>query len=179
MTEITVLTSIGYLASILLILFVVISSFGFDFEADVSSDLETDSGDSYGAFTFKNLLGFLAGFGLVSSYLLGEDYSLTMSLIGGVVSGLIMAGVLMLLMYFSNKLDQDTVTDYTKLEGHITPLYLGMQAGNLGKILVDVDGSTKEFLCYTNRDESLLTGSRVTLIEYKGNNTFLVNKTNN
>lgn len=156
---------VGYISSGVLVVTVLMSFMGLD--ADADADIDTDSDSGSGIFTFKNLLSFLAGFGLIGSFLRDEGYSNVYILFGGIVSGLVLTIVLMTMLYYASFLDKEVIVDYSSVTGDIYKLHLGIPKNGTGKILVSINGSVKEFECkHYLDDKSLPSGHWVTIVEY-------------
>ncbi len=151
---------------------------------DFDGDLEADdsSGDSHGGdfqvLSFKNFIIFFTIFGwtgiVMRSYGNGVLTTVSVALLAGIASMLLFAAI----TYFTSKLAESGNFNVQSLVGQTAKTYLpiGANRSSTGKVQVQTSGAMKELEALTDDNETLSTGTMVSIIEIINGNIVLVKK---
>lgn len=152
--------------------------------ADFDGDLDADdsSGDSDGGhfqvLSFKNFIMFFTIFGwtgiVMRSYGNGVLATVSVALIAGIASMLLFASI----TYFTSKLAESGNFNIQTLVDKTATVYLPIASNrsSSGKIQVQTSGTMKELEALTDDNESLSTGTMVSITEIINGNIVLVKK---
>ena len=129
-------------------------------DGDADFDVESDSGAGFQFFTLKNFIGFFTIFSWSG------------------IAGLLMMTLMASLFYFFSKLTDSGTLNINNAKGAVAEVYMRIHGsrGNIGKVLVKVQGSLRELEAITDDPEDLPTGAVVNVKEVINDNILLVSK---
>lgn len=166
--------------SIIFLIQMVLTFIGGEMEVDGDADfdVETDGGAGFQFFTLKNFIGFFTIFAWSGIASLDSGYSTEITLLVSTFSGLFMMTIMASLFYFFSKLTASGTMNINNAKGGIAEVYMRIEAGrgNVGKVLIKVQGSLRELEAITDDDLDLPMGTVVNVIEVLNNSMLLVSK---
>ncbi|GHE62980.1 MULTISPECIES: hypothetical protein [Roseivirga] len=147
-------------------------------DGDADFDVESDSGAGFQFFTLKNFIGFFTIFSWSGIASLDSGYSIATTLIVSTIAGLLMMTLMASLFYFFSKLTDSGTLNINNAKGAVAEVYMRIHGsrGNIGKVLVKVQGSLRELEAITDDPEDLPTGAVVNVKEVINDNILLVSK---
>ena len=147
-------------------------------DGDADFDVESDSGAGFQFFTLKNFIGFFTIFSWSGIASLDSGYSIATTLIVSTIAGLLMMTLMSSLFYFFSKLTDSGTLNINNAKGAVAEVYMRIHGsrGNIGKVLVKVQGSLRELEAITDDPEDLPTGAVVNVKEVINDNILLVSK---
>lgn len=134
-------------------------------------DVEIDHDSGHGEFqalTVKNVVAFFVGFcwGTLSAM---EEFGngVFVSIILGIIAGGLMIGMNFFVMWLIAKLSDNRTPSLNSAIGQTATVYLRIPLGSIGKVTVDVDGTSKVLsaVCLT---ETIPTGEKVKVVALSG-----------
>lgn len=151
---------------------------GVDVDGDPDFDVDNDGGAGFQFFTLKNFIGFFTIFSWAGIASIDSGYSGLTTLIIATVSGLIMMTIMASLFYFFSKLTDSGTMNINNAKGGIGEVYMRISAerGNVGRVLIKVQGSLRELEAITDDEIDIPMGSVVNVKDVINNNILLVSK---
>lgn len=133
--------------------------------------VEGDSGIGYQLFTVRNLFIFFTIFGWVTIGCYKEGLTSLISSFIGILSGIFAVYLMLWLMRRISTLKQDGTLQLNNAIHKNGTVYIPVPAAGkgLGKIQIIIQGSTRELDAITYEEESIATGSLVTVTGIKDN----------
>jgi membrane protein implicated in regulation of membrane protease activity len=149
-----------------------------EIDGDADFDVETDGGAGFQFFTLKNFIGFFTIFAWSGIASLDSGYSTGTTLLISTLSGLFMMTIMASLFYFFSKLTASGTMNINNAKGSVAEVYMRIEAGrgNVGKVLIKVQGSLRELEAITDDDLDLPMGTVVTVTDVLNNSMLLVSK---
>ena len=155
--------AIALLASLLLVIQLLMTAFGFD-GAEGLDDVE------FGAkvISFRSLTGFFGGFGWTAVVLIGNDWSLTAATVAGIGVGLVFMFVFAYLMRILYGLKESGNIDLQGAIGQTATVYVSIppEESGTGQVRVMVQGRLKVFRACT-KSSTRIPAERTVLVEEK------------
>lgn len=187
-----VLWTIGTFASVLLVLQLALSFAGLEHTApDVAADVPAGSADAPGGhdlgqhsghhltlmqfFTIRDAIAFLTGLGWGSLMLIGWGLPEWLSVIGGILQGLVFAAIVMLLMWFLSSLASSgsiSLQNAINHQGEVT-IAIPAHGSGYGKMMLSIQSRSIEIEAYTPGD-AIPRGTRVRVIRVQGGDMLFV-----
>lgn len=158
-----------------------------DFDADFNGDMDTDvsggnadgdGGMPFQLFTFRNFVNFFLGFGWTVISLQDNIESRPITLIIGVIVGILLVAAVMYMFYFMGKLVQSGNMDITKAIGKTVQVYLTIPANKqgMGKVHIKLQDSLHELDAITAEDDNIPSGNMARVKEVIDGKLLLVEK---
>ena len=126
-------------------------------------------------FTIRNGVAFLTGVGWGSLMLIGWGLPEWLSILGGIVQGIVFAAIVMLLMWFLSSLASSgsiSLRDAVDHQGEVT-LAIPARGNGFGKMMLSIQGRTIEIEAYTPGN-AIPRGTRVRVIRVEGGGMLFV-----
>lgn len=175
-----ILWAIALIGSLLLVIQLALVLIGGDPDGglDFDADLDSDTGAGFQFFTVKNLTGFFTIYGWVSIACVESNLSIALSLILGVIAGLLMMFGMAALFVSISKLAEDGTMQLKKAIGMQAEVYLTIPANQqgTGKVQFTFQGSYREIDAQTTDNEALNTGAIVKISGIVNNSILIVNR---
>jgi glucan phosphoethanolaminetransferase (alkaline phosphatase superfamily) len=180
--------------SVILLIQIVLTFIGIgggagDVGEGIADDIEIgdDHTDAIGTqqpfsfFTFRNFVAFFAVFGWAGIVGIKNEFSQVMVVLFGIACGLLIMLIISTLFYFISRLADSGNIDIRNALNQIGRVYLPIKAnaGNVGRIQVNIQESNRVMQAITNSESDLPTGTVVRVTGIKSGNILLVEKYNN
>ncbi len=164
--------------SVLFVIQFVVSLFGFDFDADVETDLSTADGGieaDFSLLSLRSVIAFFTFFSWTGVLMIKNGASLLAILVGSSFSGLLAFGIVAYLLYLFSKFNQSGTVDMDQALFQKGEVYLTVPGGKegMGKVQIQLGQNLKELRAITDGD-SLPTGSKIRVIEVLEDNLLVV-----
>lgn len=145
---------------------------------DADELVETDTGVGFQFFTFRNAVIFFTMFGWIGLGTYTDGNSQAVTIIAGLISGLIMVFIMAWLMKQIGSLKQDGTMKISNAIGKVGSVYLPIPPNNsgTGKVQIPIQGSTHELTAITKGEDELPTGTAVMVEDIKPGNILIVSK---
>lgn len=154
-----------------------------DFSGDMDGDLssaDADGGDGmpFQLFTLRNFINFFLGFGWTVISLEDNIGNRPLSLIIGVVVGVLLVVAVMYMFFYMGKLAQSGNMNITNALNKTAQVYLTIpaQKQGMGKVHIKLQDSLHELDAITDSEEALSSGSMVKVKDIIDNKLLLVEK---
>jgi hypothetical protein len=171
---------IGFLGLVLIILQAIFGIFvGHDGDASASDNVDMSGGHGGGAsiVSIKTVSAMLLGFGFGGAILEKNGFSMGISALGGLGTGVLIGGAYFALMNSLYRLRSDGTSVLSDAVNHSGTVYLSIP-GNIsgaGEIQVAFGGRLQNIRAYTS-GQGLPTGTAVRVIALHGDQALLVEK---
>jgi hypothetical protein len=143
---------------------------------DLSGDhIEADT--SFKLMSIQGLTSFFMMFGLVGLALLRADLPVLVTVIGGMVAGLITVAVTGLIFTQMKRLQTEGTINIENTIGKEGNVYLGIPKNGTGQVQIIVQGSLKIFDAVSKNKNTIATGEKVQVVGVASGNTLIVEKT--
>lgn len=160
---------------------------GHDVADDVGGDMQGDHPDAadshsgFSIFTFRNFVAFFAVFGWAGIVGTKNEFSPALVIGFGMLCGLLIMLIISTLFYFISRMTDSGNIDLRNAINQIGNVYLPIKAnaGNVGKIQVNVQDSNRDLQAITNGGSDLPTGTVVRVTGIVSGNILVVEKVNN
>lgn len=141
-------------------------------------DLSEAAGPGFSFFTFRNFVAFFTVFGWAGIVGLKQGFSDVMVVIFAIVCGLLIMLIISTLFYFISRLTDSGNLDIRNTLNKIGKVYLPIKAhsGNVGKIQITVQDSSRELPAITHGEIDLPTGTVVKVVNIVSGNILVVEK---
>ncbi len=152
-------------SGVLYALLIIMTFSGLDADVDVESDFDADGDGNLdfdglaSVLTFRNAVYFAFGYSGGTLIGLKNGCSGILSTFLGLGLGIALVAITVGIMYLMFKLRQENIPSNDGLVGKTARRYLRINAGQSGKITVNLNGSTRELLATASED--IPTGSTV------------------
>ncbi|MDA9773782.1 hypothetical protein N9B82_02400 [Saprospiraceae bacterium] len=147
----------------LLLILSLIGGLDFDLDLDVGGDADMDGGGGLGIF--KGLLTFISMGAWVMRILLISQQSTTISLLGGIVVGLVTVYLLSKLLSYLISQQEFNSWEMSDLIGASGKVYLKIPHGGQGMVHVIHNDSVKELKAISREESDIATGGSVEIID--------------
>lgn len=181
--------------SVILLIQIVLTFLGLGgASSDVGSDMPDDVGDadfdvndfadaaqpSFSFFTFRNFVAFFAVFGWAGIVGIKNSFSDVMVVLFGIGCGLLIMLIISSLFYFISKLADSGNLDIRNTINQVGNVYLPIKAnaGNIGKVQINVQDSNRELSALTHKDQDLPTGTVIKVTGIASGRILIVEKLN-
>ena len=146
---------------------------GLDLDTDTDIQLDVDSTDhssftpfeepQFSIFTFRNFIAFFAVFGWAGIAGIHYDFNKFWVIIFAIICGVITMLIISSLFYFISKLADSGNMDIRNALNQVGNVYIPINgnAGNVGKIQVNIQDSNREMRAITKNQDDLPTGTVV------------------
>ena len=182
-----ILACIAVPSTLLLViqLIMTIVGLGDDSDGDVPDDLEDDvsfddaDGDiGLRVFTIRGLTAFFTLLGWVGLSVSRTGAHAVISIMCGVLAGVVAMFLIALLVKYAMKLQDDGTLDYKNALGLSGTVYITIPAKRLekGKINIMLQGHYMELEAVTDEDEDIKFGTEIVVIGLSGANTLVVKR---
>jgi membrane protein implicated in regulation of membrane protease activity len=175
------MTTLWYIAvpsTIIFVLTMLGTFFGFgddidtDIDVDVDVDTDIDDVDDVGGgfpiFTFKNFLTFFTFFSWGGITSLNGGASPGWSVFIGLISGIVMVGIMMLMMWGFNKLRVDNTGKLSDTIGTKGTIHNTIPENGKGKVNVIIKGAYRTEDAISKNGVEIKTGSQVEVVDVAG-----------
>jgi membrane protein implicated in regulation of membrane protease activity len=156
-----------------------------DLSGDVSGDFHTDvTGDhaeadvSFKLISIQGLTSFFMMFGLVGLALLKANVPVFLTVVGGIVAGLITVAITGLVFTQMKRLQTEGNIDIQKTIGTEGSVYLTIPKNGTGQVQLIAQGSLKIFDAVSNSKSTIATGEKVRVMGVASGTTLIVEKAN-
>lgn len=142
---------------------------------DLSGDhIEADT--SFKLMSIQGLTSFFMMFGLVGLALLKAGLPVLVTVIGGMVAGLITVAVTGLVFTQMKRLQTEGTINIENTIGKEGNVYLGIPKNGTGQVQIIVQGSLKIFDAVSKSRNTIATGEKVQVVGVASGNTLVVEK---
>lgn len=135
-------------------------------EADVSFKL----------LSVQGLTSFFMMFGLVGLALLRADLPVLVTVLGGMIAGLITVAITGLVFSQMKRLQTEGTIHIQNTVGTQGSVYLTIPKNGTGQVQIIAQGSLKIFDAVSNNKNTIATGEKVHVVGVAGGNTLIVEK---
>lgn len=144
-----------------------------------ADDIDADFEAGFQFISFKNLVGFFTIFGWSGIACIDAGFSMPLTLIVSVISGLLMMVVMAALFYFISKLADSGTLNYKNALDAVGEVYLtiGADRAKIGKVTIRVQGSMRELDALTDSLTELKTGTIIKVVDVTSNGILIVDRT--
>ena len=156
-----------------------------DLSGDVSGDFDTDvTGDhaesdvSFKLISIQGLTSFFMMFGLVGLALLKANVPVFLTVVGGIIAGLITVAITGLVFTQMKRLQTEGNIDIQNPIGTEGSVYLTIPKNGTGQVQLIAQGSLKIFDAVSNSKSLIATGEKVRVLGVASGNTLIVEKAN-
>lgn len=172
---------------VLFIIRLVLQFMGGDFDVDVAdgldgadADFDADIGDtdySFKLISFQGLTAFFAMFGLVGLAMLKQSgFPPAHSVMGGLAAGVVTVWVMKKIFEWAMTLQSSGNIKMRNAVGAEGTVYLTIQAGDTGKVRINIQNHLKVFNAKCDSDEEIKTGEPVRVVRVVSGNILVVEK---
>jgi hypothetical protein len=150
-----------------------------DGAADSAVDFGGDHGDadiSFKLLSVQGLTSFFMMFGLVGLALLRAGQPVPVTVVGGVIAGLITVAVTGLIFTQMKRLQTEGTIDIRNTVGTEGSVYLTIPKNGTGQVKIIAQGSLKIFDAVSNHEGVIATGEKVRVVGVAAGNTLIVEK---
>lgn len=169
--------SIAIFFTTLLLIQFAISFFGGDLDGDGDGDTFDGHGmdSDFAIFSFRSVIAFFTFFGWGGVLVLGEGGSIWLALAVAVAAGFAAMFMVAYMMYWFSKLTQEGNIDMSAALLSTGEVYLTIPAGQagVGKVHLHIGNTVRELDAVTKGD-TLVTGSKIRVLDLAENNIVIV-----
>lgn len=144
-------------------------------DLDISGD-HADADISFKLLSIQGLTSFFMMFGLVGLALLKAEQPVFLTVIGGIIAGLVMVAVTGLIFTQMKRLQTEGTINIQNTIGSEGSVYLTIPKSGTGQVQVIVQGSLKIFDSISQNKGSISTGEKVRVVGVASGNTLIVEK---
>ena len=172
------IASIGSLVFTVVIILAFVGGDADEFES-ADSEIDGDAGIGFQFITFKNLVGFFTLFGWSGIACIEAGLSKPLTFIISSFCGLVMMVIMAAMFYFMRTLSDSGTLNYKNAIGAIGEVYLtiGADRSKMGKVTVNVQGSSRELEALTDSRVELKSGTLIKVVEVTSNGILIVDQT--
>ncbi len=158
-----------------------VSDAGLDSPVDAAGDIHTgdhvEADTSFTLLSLQGLTSFFMMFGLVGLALLKANLPVLVTVIGGMVAGLITVAITGLIFSQMRRLQTEGTINIQNTVGTEGSVYLTIPKNGTGQVQIIVQGSLKIFDAVSNNKNVIATGEKVHVTGVASGNTLVVEKT--
>lgn len=166
-------------SSILTILQAILEVTGLgDHSGDVDTDVSVHDAGGMHLFSFKGVVIFFTAFSWVGIVTVNAGLGTAIAAVGGLIAGLVFMALFAWIFYLLHKLDESGNVDLNNAVLKHGETYLripGRRSGH-GKVMVTVQGSTRELAAVTDDVNEIPTGTPIRVVELLDGDTVLVTR---
>ncbi len=150
----------------------------FDGDLDVDTDGDGDVGAGFQILSLKNFIIFFTVFGWTGIVAYSNGSSKGMTIFWATLVGFLMMLTYAAITYFIYKLAESGNFKMSDAVDEIAEVYIPIKAkkGGMGKVQINIQGSTRELQAITEEEEDIPTGTIVRVIGVVNNQVLLVKK---
>lgn len=148
-----------------------------DAGGDVLSGNQVDADVSFQLLSVQGLTSFFMMFGLVGLALLKAGLPVLVTVIGGMVAGLVTVAVTGLIFTQMRRLQTEGTINIQNTIGTDGSVYLTIPKNGTGQVQIIAQGSLKIFDAVSRNRNMIATGEKVQVVGVAGGNTLIVEKT--
>jgi hypothetical protein len=148
-----------------------------DTGGDVISGDHADADISFKLLSLQGLTSFFMMFGLVGLALLKADVPVLLTVLGGMIAGLITVAISGLIFSQMKRLQTEGTINIQNTIGTDGSVYLTIPKNGTGQVQIIVQGSLKIFDAVSNTKNMIATGEKVHVTGVASGNTLIVEKT--
>lgn len=143
---------------------------------EISAD-HTDADVSFNLLSVQGLTSFFMMFGLVGLALLKAGLAVFLTVLGGMVAGLLTVAISGLIFSQMKRLQTDGTINIQNTIGTDGSVYLTIPKSGTGQVQIIVQGSLKIFDAVSNSRNIIPTGEKIHVVGVASGNTLVVEKT--
>jgi hypothetical protein len=143
--------------------------------AELTGD-HAEADTSFNLLSLQGLTSFFMMFGLVGLALLKAGLPVGLTVIGGMVAGLVTVAVTGLIFTQMKRLQTDGTVNIENTIGREGNVYLGIPKNGTGQVQIIVQGSLKIFDAVSKNKTMIATGEKVQVVGVASGNTLVVEK---
>ena len=149
-----------------------------DVDHDIDTQIDTDHGIGFQFITIKNMIAFLTLFAWSGLASIEGGFSLKITIIISMLSGLLMMIIMASLFYYISKLSQSGTLDFNNAIGETGDVYISIPAkkSGMGKVQIKVQGHLRTLNAMTEDIEDIKTGAMVEVDEIISESILLVHR---
>jgi hypothetical protein len=136
-----------------------------------------DADISFQLLSIQGLTSFFMMFGLVGLALLRADLPILVTVVGGMVAGLVTVAITGLIFTQMKRLQTEGTINIQNTIGKEGSVYLTIPKSGSGQVQIIVQGSLKIFDAVSSNKTLIATGEKVHVVGVAGGNTLIVEKT--
>lgn len=148
--------------------------------ADSAFDAAGEHGDadiSFKLLSVQGLTSFFMMFGLVGLALLRAGVPVLVTVVGGMIAGLVTVAISGLIFTQMKRLQTEGTIHIQNTIGTEGSVYLTIPKNGTGQVQIIAQGSLKIFDAVSNNKNTIATGEKVHVVGVAGGNTLIVEKT--
>jgi hypothetical protein len=143
---------------------------------EISGD-HPDADISFNLLSIQGLTSFFMMFGLVGLAMLKADLPVLLTVVGGMVAGLITVAITGLIFSQMKRLQTEGTINIQNTIGTDGSVYLTIPQNGTGQVQIIVQGSLKIFDAISNSKNVIATGEKIHVVAVASGNTLVVEKT--
>jgi hypothetical protein len=143
---------------------------------EISTD-HSDADISFNLLSIQGLTSFFMMFGLVGLALLKAGLPVLVTVLGGMVAGLITVAISGLIFSQMKRLQTEGTINIQNTIGTDGNVYLTIPRNGTGQVQIIVQGSLKIFDAISNSKNVIATGEKIHVVAVASGNTLVVEKT--
>jgi hypothetical protein len=145
-------------------------------DVEISSD-HADADISFKLLSVQGLTSFFMMFGLVGLALLKADQPVLLTVIGGMLAGLVTVAITGLIFTQMKRLQTEGTINIQNTIGTEGSVYLTVPKNGTGQVQIIVQGSLKIFDAVSSTKSMIATGEKIHVVGVASGNTLIVEKT--
>lgn len=149
---------------------------GFDTGGEVTGD-HVDADISFKLLSVQGLTSFFMMFGLVGLALLRADLPVFLTVLGGMLAGLVTVAISGLIFTQMKRLQSEGTINIQNTIGTEGSVYLTIPKNGTGQVQIIAQGSLKIFDAVSKNKTMIATGESIHVVGVAGGNTLIVEKT--
>lgn len=147
-----------------------------DTTGDVVSVGEGDADLSFKLLSVQGLTSFFMMFGLVGLALLKADVPVLLTVVGGMLAGLVTVAITGLIFTQMKRLQMEGTINIQNTVGTAGSVYLTIPQNGTGQVQIIAQGSLKIFDAVSSNKSMIATGEKIHVVSVAGGNTLVVEK---
>jgi hypothetical protein len=149
----------------------------FDTGGDIASGEHVDADISFKLLSVQGLTSFFMMFGLVGLALLKAGLPVFVTVLGGMLAGLVTVAITGLIFTQMKRLQTEGTINIQNTVGTEGSVYLTIPKNGTGQVQIIAQGSLKIFDAVSNNKSVIATGEKIHVVGVAGGNTLIVEKT--
>ena len=148
-----------------------------DTGGDIASGEHVDADISFKLLSVQGLTSFFMMFGLVGLALLKAGLPVFVTVLGGMLAGLVTVAITGLIFTQMKRLQTEGTINIQNTAGTDGSVYLTIPKNGTGQVQIIAQGSLKIFDAISNNKSVIATGEKIHVVGVAGGNTLIVEKT--
>jgi hypothetical protein len=148
----------------------------FDAGGDIASGDHADADISFQLLSVQGLTSFFMMFGLVGLAFLKANLPVVLTVIGGILAGLVTVAISGLIFTQMKRLQTDGTINIQNTVGTEGSVYLTIPKNGTGQVQIIAQGSLKIFDAVSTNKNVIATGEKIHVVGVTGGNTLIVEK---